>query len=218
MLYFLHIPKTGGTTIRKALIRSTKVFKMPLHVSTTMDDFKKRLTSLTNEKVVVGHFTYGIHNFVNAPHEYATLLRHPAAFVFSCFDFTKLTVRCGQQHVSAPYVKGTILDYVRNAPQAQNAFARQICGKGILYDGPIVEADYEVALSNLKTFKHVGVTENIGKFWKKLQDDYGFTSSIGHERKAKVYRAEKIKQSDVDEILKYNEWDLKLYEAAKGMI
>ncbi len=217
MLYFLHVPKTGGTTIRKALRRSTKVFAMQLFVDTTMDDFRKRLVSLKDEKVVIGHFTYGIHEFVNQPHEYATVLRHPAAYVFSSFDFTKLAVRCGQKHISAPYVKGSVRDYARNAPQAQNLYTRQICGKGVLYPGPITEDDYNVARENLESFKHVGITEDLGDFWGRLQADYGFDSHIGHERKAKAYKAEKLKQEDVDFILEHNEWDLKLYEYAKSV-
>jgi len=217
MLYFLHIPKTGGTTIRQALIRSTSVFKIPLHIDSTMKTFEERLKELKDEKVVVGHFTYGIHQFVNQPHEYATVLRHPAAYVFSSFDFTKLTIRCGQKHASAQYAQGSIRDYITNAPQAQNMFTRQLSGLGALYTGPVTEGDYDRAQENLNEFKYVGTTRRLGKFWQKLQTDYGFKSNIGHERKAKTYRVENLKKDDVDLILSLNKWDLKLYEYAKSV-
>jgi hypothetical protein len=179
-----------------------------------MQSFKKRMQSYNNQTVVMGHFTYGIHKFADTPYEYATILRHPAPRALSDFDFTKLAVSMGQPHISKPYINGTIRDYVSRAPGVQNLYTRQLCGKGAVYPGELTDEDFDTALANLKTFKYLGVLDRIGKFWNSIQRDYQFSSNIGHERKAKSYTVQNMKQDDIDFMLKYNQYDMELYKYA----
>lgn len=217
MLYFLHVPKTGGTTVRQALIASTSVFKIDLN-RTDAYDYAARLSKLKNENVIVGMFPYGIHEIVGGDYEYVTVLRHPATRVVSDFNYAKLSVSLGLIHISRPFCNGSLEEYVETAWGVQNLATRQLCGKGVLYRGEITEKDFELALGNLKTFKHIGITECLEGFWDKLKDDYDFNLvNPGRKNVRGNTKLKSMRQGVVDHILKYNEWDLKLYEYAKSV-
>jgi len=90
-LIFFHIPKTAGTTLN-SIIRnnysSNVIYELGWQPQISINKLKKldsdRLTKL---KVISGHMTFGIHNYI--PHEcsYVTILRNPIDRVISFYNY-----------------------------------------------------------------------------------------------------------------------------------
>lgn len=88
---FLHIPKTGGMTLRTATrwiygwngVHTTpKDVLHPEQVASSLQDSK-------NTRLVRGHLSYGLHDYVSVPCRYFTMLREPVARVISLYYYIK---------------------------------------------------------------------------------------------------------------------------------
>ncbi len=90
-MVFVHLPRTGGTTIERVLDR--KYRSRVLHVETLREPlasvgdlpFDERAAA----RVVAGHVHYGVHEHI--PHEcvYVTMLREPVSRVVSMYHFIR---------------------------------------------------------------------------------------------------------------------------------
>ena len=90
LLIFLHIPKTGGTTLnsifRKQFMRD-KLFDHDNYQNKRM-----KLEDLTEEEkkqiqAIAGHYFYGIHHLFNKRATYFTMLRNPIDRVISSYYY-----------------------------------------------------------------------------------------------------------------------------------
>ena len=83
---FLHIPKTGGVTLRAALRHKYPGAALTLHSPRAPErvaevPFEQRLAA----RVLTGHLPYGVDRHMPQACEYVTLLREPVARVISTF-------------------------------------------------------------------------------------------------------------------------------------
>lgn len=88
MLIFLHIPKTGGTTLTPVLDWNYKnqTHKISLHRKVQEfidlpDDEKLQY------KVLIGQVFYGIHQYIPGDCEYISILRHPVKRLVSQYQY-----------------------------------------------------------------------------------------------------------------------------------
>src|SRR5438874_1730089 len=92
VLLFLHIPKTGGSTLSKILER-----QYPRAQTLTLDDQKiaqfKTLPVAERGRycLVKGHLHFGLHHFIPRPSTYITLLREPVERVLSFYHYARST-------------------------------------------------------------------------------------------------------------------------------
>jgi len=88
MLIFLHIPKTGGTTLTPVLDWNYKnqTHKISLHKKVQefidLPDEKK-----LEYKALIGQVFYGIHQYVPEECEYISILRHPVKRLVSQYQY-----------------------------------------------------------------------------------------------------------------------------------
>lgn len=92
LIYFLHIPKTAGTTLTNFLdkhyakkdILPHKLWNqlLPTYKS---EQFKKNSNPLKEFKLIRGHFGYGLHREIGARPQYITMLREPIDRTISQF-------------------------------------------------------------------------------------------------------------------------------------
>ena len=93
LIYFIHAPKTGGTSVRVALEAHASTLNIasvygrePLDTT----DFKRlSCESLSALDVVYGHFTYGLHRQSDRPYRYLTVMRDPYEYLRSAYFFRK---------------------------------------------------------------------------------------------------------------------------------
>lgn len=91
LIFFLHIPKTGGLTMRRLLDRQyagKKTFRYPpqepiIAIRKLSPERRSRL------KCVYGHFSYGVHRNFQAKPIYITMLRDPLERIISMYYFIR---------------------------------------------------------------------------------------------------------------------------------
>lgn len=103
-LIFLHIPKTGGMTLRQILRR-----QYPEHAicETAPTAFDVLSESLEGIRLLAGHVTFGVHERLAVPADYITLLRHPVERLVSLYFYV---LRRGEAHPLHALVRGRSIE------------------------------------------------------------------------------------------------------------
>jgi hypothetical protein len=98
IIYFIHVYKTGGTTVKDLLHRNysgdqiANLYYSPWGSSGHEEEFQ-RLPSLLEiskkTKVVYGHYLYGLHKNLKRPYKYYVFLRDPLQRIISTYYHLK---------------------------------------------------------------------------------------------------------------------------------
>ena len=92
-LLILHIPKTGGISLRKLVASFHSdvkfVYNGQLRLTNPDLDYIKNFREAPKPQVVMGHFGYGVHRLLGIAPAYATVLREPVARVVSYYRMEK---------------------------------------------------------------------------------------------------------------------------------
>ncbi len=89
---FLHIPKTGGTTLKDLLARS--VGKQNVITWYGANKFKQGIHGIPQHvkphtQWIIGHFNYGLHELLDQDVRYFCVLRDPIERLISNYEFTR---------------------------------------------------------------------------------------------------------------------------------
>ena len=177
-LVFMHLPKTGGTSVRNAVRglyareETALIYgNRELLGAMTRGQFDALSVDATRQlRLVMGHFAYGIHRQIDRPCRYATVVRDPVERVISLYShFLNLPgIRFGgRAHRERLRIRWRRIDLDRwvfgeERIAADNLLARQIAGGEHLPFGQCDEALYQRAVENLERhFVAVLVTEEM---------------------------------------------------------
>lgn len=227
---FLHIPKTAGTTMHSimekqyppAAIYSTYPAN---HPHGTLEEFKAFPPKhKTNIRVLLGHFSYGVHELVPGPYLYLTILRDPIERMISNYYHINRDpnhglhelVSSGQMDMKA-YVEHMVYQIEMDNEQTR-MFAGNWDGRG---HGPCTESMLETAKANLRDhFAVVGVTNRFDETYLLTKRLLGWPHRFYTKRNVTRNRPRKadLSASDLALLEKHNRFDSRLYQYAQTLL
>ena len=220
----LHIPKTGGTTLRDIIqrqYRSEKILMIP-KLEESENILKEVSTSQINQlKLIQGHLKYGLHNHFHRRAKYFAIIRDPINRVLSTYYYV-LSQKNNPQNLSTANNQMTIYDFVQSGvnPFLINGQTQLISGKTGDIDNPIIESEelFSLAKENIENdFLFLGITEMFDETILILKNMLGwhmpYYSIANRTKKKPNYDA--VNPTIISFIKEHNQLDIKLYNITK---
>ena len=220
-LILLHLPKTGGTTVTTVIRWQYRRLDPAefLEFYANGKDFEEfsaiPYAKRAGARVLVGHFAYGVHEYIPRPCRYVTIIREPVERVVSAYRYTLSTPTAplhGELTGSA-----MSLDEYLHRHQAVNALTRAAAGRDEA--GEVTEDDLEAAKRNLEGFVAVGLTEHFDAslmLFKRLLD-WGMPFYFSRNVSSKGPRPADVSKETREYIRECNALDIELYAYARTL-
>ncbi len=223
-LFFMHIPKTAGTSLISILDQRYTVDEIcPLH-----DSYQKFLTYTMEERArfrfIRGHFPYSLKDQLPRPPRLLTFLRHPVARVLSAVNQHR---RLEQQ--GASFFEQRIGDISLEEFVQHPRFGRAVQNVAVKYLNDILGYQSEqrkslslgLAKERLETFDVIGLVEQFEQSLELLAYTFGFPPilEVPYENvdPQRASRQAEVKQSTLDYIAETNREEMELYEYAQKL-
>jgi hypothetical protein len=213
IVIFSHIPKTGGSTLRRVIDTQ---YKNPYIYRYNPENHEKWLKTYKlvrpHIKCIYGHVRYGVHKTIPKTSFYITFLRHPVERVLSAYYY----IRSRPENRLHKRVKNMSLrEYIFSKDQEMltplfNHQTRFLTGRN--------EPNLRLALKHMKNnYAVVGITEMYLESVFLMKKILGWESihyskeNVNKKRPSK----EQISADIIEEIKRNNHLDMKLYNFAK---
>lgn len=222
-LVFLHIPKTGGISLRELFLRASG--GPSFRIIHPIDDLE-RLRAKPEEfraqvRLVEGHLYYGVHELLPNPCLYATMLRDPVERVLSYYSF----VREYRGHHLYAQVAGMSLGECLRARltiETDNFMVRALTSiRNVHVEyGRVTRAMLDEAAANLETFAAVGLTERFDESVAMFARVVGWGEVRARRLNATKQRVrrEELSEEDLALVREHNALDIELYGRAGEMV
>ncbi len=211
-IYFMHIPKCGGTTIDQIFYKLSSVvknFKFKRYKYQNNDQIQKFMISNTNEDLpcfISGHLDYNFSDKIKDIYK-CTIVRKPLDRILSHYKFTlhKLKKQPNQYNFEK-FIEEEINS------NRDNLVTRHFTGL-LNIKKEINENDKDQALRNIYYFDSINVFENWDYFVSELLSNFGLPSVFySRFQEVKYNFSYKFNKNDLNLIYKYYEYDFILYE------
>jgi hypothetical protein len=167
---FPHIPRSGGSTLR--LLIDRQFGDRARRCGTEYFCNLAAASEIPGAQLMdawYGHSPYGLHEHLDGPCQYITLLRDPVDRISSVWQrrtqrWPELTLR--------DVAEGKAGSGGKAQPETVNMAVRILSGAQHL--GPLDESDLVKAKTNLLSFALVGFTDRYKAFAAKLRDELGW--------------------------------------------
>lgn len=223
LLIFLHIPKTGGTTLstiirrqydERDVYRVTKVADAPY--SRRLEDLPQLIPKQT--RIVLGHMEFGLHDVLRRQASYVTLLRDPVERVLS--HYSMILARPHHPFHTALVSEAVTLEQYASGDRftaADNLQTRLLSGWGMRPER-CPESALEVARRNLSEhFPVVGLAERFEETVILLKRTFrwGFVLYAKENLATNRPRRESLDDATLRAVERSNRLDLELYRHAE---
>ncbi len=232
---FMHIPKTAGIAFREAIAANYRESQIGYLYGTapgflTYDLRKLPLEQRRNLRFIIGHFQYGLHDFLPQESLYVTIVREPAARMRSHYAFLRHTepglVMKGNRVL-------TLEELLESKPHVHfdNLLVRHFAGvdEREFPAGRVNQELYRKALYYVRTgFTFIGHQEFSGQAYEALSQRFGWSArpklqlvNVGpggmESADATSDRAPSpkpaVRLGELRKLIeKHNPWDCELYE------
>lgn len=215
---FIHVPKTGGTTLRSIVERhynGKELYRIydRKSVFNNMDDFM-RLSDEEKKyiKAYTGHFSFGLHEYLPGNARYFAMLRHPVNRVISYYHH-EMTF-----HDNFKDRKVSLIKFInmRNL-QVDNLQTRYLSGIQAPFGGCSEEMLW-TAISNIdQHFFSIGINERYDESLSVLATLMDWAESgYVKENVSKGRPSEEFySQMEINQIINHNRLDMFLYSYAQ---
>ncbi|WP_228850346.1 sulfotransferase family 2 domain-containing protein [Aegicerativicinus sediminis] len=227
-LYFLHIPKTAGTSLD--ILFKLQYSKKDRHPWDNKDfpklqnQYRENILQPQEFKVLKGHYKYGIHKYFSKTedYKYLTILRDPVSRVKS---HIRQYLRMPNSFIYKEYEKHKDLHKIIDENRIYGFSNLQTCwiaGENYVENSEMEEV-YNKALSNIeKEFFYVGVVElfneSLYQIYKKINWKYRpYYSSLNKSSKEEIDEI-KFDSRTIKLIEDLNFYDIKLYNKFRDKV
>lgn len=214
-LIFLHIPKTGGRSLQKILLRNFK----DKEVITDGHEKLEKIKSWPDEsrrkiRYIQGHFIYGVHELFSQESTYITMLRDPVERVISHYYY----IRRSPNHPLHATLRDENIDlvgYINSGVcgEVQNDQTRLVAG--VPRDSGVAPDDMlRMAKENIEgKFILAGVIEKFDESLMLLKKELGLGNIFYGVRNQTIGRPlkEQVPAETLDLIKESNRLDIALY-------
>jgi hypothetical protein len=236
-LVFLHLPKTGGTSLRSALRVAYRADEAAfIYGARDLDEAmtQERFEALPDERLrslrlVMGHVKFGLHVRIGRPCRYVALIRDPVERVVSLYyHYRNLPgIRFAgpghRERLRLRWKRISLEDWVFREARiaADNLMVRNIAGSATAPFGQCSEALYEQALRNVdQHFAALLVCEDMARsvsvLSRIIERDL---PAVGRENANPRRPAlEGIEPAVIARIRDLNRFDLRLHELARDRL
>ena len=206
---FLHIPKTGGTTLTSVVRANTP----PEELVHLWDRPRtSQLPAIRKKSVVFGHLFFGLHRHFSSACTYVTVLRQPVDRVISHYFYHRRTPWDPFHSIARDH---SLEEWSRSFIDAQNLQVQIVSGKR----GVATRDTLELAKKNLAGFGVVGILERFDETLQLMKQRLGF-----HELRYVILKAAPCRPEEYDvsascheAIVEHNLLDLELYAEAQHL-
>ncbi len=177
-LIFLHLPKTGGTSLRATMrkaIGSGRMLRLKNHDLSPLLSIEPGARA--EIAMVEGHMLYGVHEHIARPCVYITMLREPVARLRSWHRYVMAT----PHHRFHSLVAGERLSLAacieRGLSTELDNHMTRILGAVCRAETPfgaVTRGMFETACRNLERIEFVGTTERMDEFHAMLCERMGW--------------------------------------------
>lgn|GEM_PF-2838757 len=230
MYFFIHNPKTAGTSLLKVL-KTQIYFHKCLRINPPRDQHPKefleqapQLLATVSQKrlaglsVIGGHFAHGVHaGTVEAP-KYITVLRQPVERVVSEYYFMKQLGFFHQKEIEAHNL--SLTDYLAH-PETRylnNLQTRLVSGIPYAKRDMVDEEIYQVALANLHRMEAVGLTERFADSLAIFYDRLGWPRLpiwVAANSNSQKPATSEHTEEEIEAVRQRERWDLAIYAEAE---
>lgn len=222
LLLFVHIPKTAGQTVVQILRNQYPGAFARVDPQAEEDPDRPELQAMFRDaeragnRVVVGHFPFGVHRWLEGPCRYMTFLRDPVDRVISRYYY--LIHRPGTRHYEVLQGSGGLAEAIDLQPQFRNWQTRVMAGlddEGHYDpDEPCTEETLARAKANLERCDAVGLTKRFDESLVLMKLALGWDTPAYVRRNTTKGRPRlgELPQQVLDRIEEHNRLDRALYE------
>lgn len=225
-VFYIHLPKTGGNTIRQIFqnnYKNTNNLYSGSDIERQIEFKKKCIAQNQNGIFTTGHIYYGYHKFLSegVPYKYYTMLRNPIDRIISQYNY----IITGQsKHWLEEYRNNlTFSEYIHSNIERDldNMQSRRLAGLDYHFDkvpfGMLDKSTLDLAISNIKNdFFTPGILSNFDKSILTMKKEYKlkhcyYKSKNITNKTMNTIKINDVSTRDLNFLRELNEFDLKLF-------